>query len=67
MICSLAYSYLTGKQKATEADASVFVPLVSSKVFPFSVRKFFRFGVPEFCETSETEEKISLKQIDLKL
>ena len=63
----MLYFNYKGNQKAAEADSSLFVPLVSSKIFPRSVRKFFRFGVPEFSETSDTEEVKPMKQIDLKL
>ena len=58
--------YFQGHQKAKEADASLFVPIVSSRKFPSSVIKFFRFGVPEFSGKCETEEVISLRRYEVK-
>jgi len=66
MSCALFFSFLTGHQKAKEADASLFVPIVSSRKFPSSVIKFFRFGVPEFSGKCETEEVISLRRYEVK-
>jgi len=66
MSCALFFSLVTGHQKAKEADASLFVPIVSSQKFPLSVRKFFRFGVPEFSGKFETEEEISLRRDEAK-
>jgi len=59
MFCALFFSFVTGYQKSKDANASLFIPIISSKSFPLSVRKFFRFGVPE---NYETEEKVSLQQ-----
>ena len=52
-----------GHQNSKDANASLFVPIISSKKFPSSVRKFFRFGIPE---NIETEEEMSLRQKETK-
>ena len=52
-----------GHQKSKDANASLFVPIISSKKIPSSVRKFFRFGIPE---NIETEEEISFCQKETK-
>jgi len=59
MFCALFFSFITGYQKSKDANSSLFVPIISSKIFPSPVRKFFRFGVPE---NYETEEEISLQR-----
>ena len=52
-----------GHQKSKDANASLFVPIISSKKLPSSARKFFRFGIPE---SIETEEKNSFCQKETK-
>ncbi|XP_076811217.1 sodium-coupled monocarboxylate transporter 1-like [Clavelina lepadiformis] len=48
---SLIISIITGKKDPKSLNPSLFVPFVDNKCFPMSVRKFFRFGVPELKET----------------
>jgi len=67
LVCALVFSFLTGHQSGKNADSRLFVPLVSSKLFPDSVRKFFRFGVPEYLEPSTTDEQKSLQREDFKI
>jgi len=47
MICAIIFSFLTGHQKAKDADSNLFFPLVTSKVFPDCVLNLFRFGVDQ--------------------
>ena len=46
-----------GKNDPEDMDPILFLPLVDNKLFPESVRNFFRFGVPEYEPKVETDEK----------
>ena len=41
-------SFLKGKNDPKKMDPALFVPLVDNKMLPETIRKFFRFGVPEY-------------------
>jgi len=57
MSSALIVSFITGHQKAKDADASLFFPMVRSKMFPISVRKFFMFGVSSYSKSQNEEMK----------
>jgi len=55
--CALIFSFITGHQKAKDANPSLFFPIVSSKKFPLCVRKFFMFGVSDYSKPHNEEMK----------
>ena len=50
-----------GANKPSELDPKLFIPLIENEIFPASVRKFFRFGVPPLQEESFKAEETELK------
>ncbi|CAK8683331.1 unnamed protein product [Clavelina lepadiformis] len=61
LILGLFVSFATGANKPSELDPKLFIPLIENEIFPASVRKFFRFGVPPLQEESFKAEETELK------
>ena len=56
---------MAGRNNPAKMDPKLFVPFFYGRILPKAVRSFFRFGVPEYVDsTKENNDKINL-MIDL--